>query len=390
MRNVPYKIIGGQNFYGRREIKDLISYLKVVDNGQDELAVRRIVNVPKRGIGDTSVEKVMAYADTYDMNMLDALFAADDIPGINRAAAGIKEFTSLISEFRNMSDKGESLSALFDSILARTGYMDELVREGTDEASVRIENIEELKNKIVTYENDTDDPTLSGLLEEIALVADIDNISENEDVVLLMTLHSAKGLEFPYVFMGGMEDRLFPSGMSLNSDDPDAVEEERRLCYVGITRAKERLFLSAARQRMMNGSTSYNPVSRFVREIPEDVMNGDGAYAIKKQAQTEQYNGDNESWNSSFAKRTPYASSGSNKKNVKNTVSMPLFGKEFKVSEEDIDYGVGDRVKHIKFGEGTVIELTKGTKDFEVKVEFDKAEYGVKRMFASFAKLKKI
>lgn len=401
LKNVPYKIIGGQNFYGRKEIKDIISYLKVIDNGQDELAVRRIVNVPKRGIGDASILKVMAYADTYDMSLIDALYAASDIPGLNRAASKIEAFTSLISEFKDYVVEGVSLEELYDSILERTGYMDELIAEGTDEASVRIENLNELKNKIVTYESEAETPTLSGLLEEIALVAEVDSVSENEDVVLLMTLHSAKGLEFPCVFLGGMEDRLFPSNMALNSDDSDAVEEERRLCYVGITRARENLHLSASRQRMMNGSTNYNPVSRFVKEIPGDVitMNGEGAYAIKKQEKN-LFESDNDfrSVNNTFSQRKPYSYDGSNTNRnsgksygySKSTAKMPLFGKEFKVTAADIDYGVGDRVSHVKFGEGTVLELNKGDKDYEVKVQFDKPEYGIKRMFASFAKLKKI
>ncbi len=369
LRNIPYRIIGGQNFYGRKEIKDIISYLKVIDNGQDEIAVRRIINVPKRGIGDTSVSKVIAYADTYDMSLIDALYDASNIPGLSRAAAKIETFTDLISEFRDYVEEGMSLADLYDAILDRTGYMAELVAENTDEASVRIENLNELKNKIVTYTEETEQPTLSGLLEEIALVAEVDSLSENEDVVLLMTLHSAKGLEFPCVFMGGMEDRLFPSGMALNSDDEDAVNEERRLCYVGITRAQEKLYLSASRQRMLNGSTNYNPISRFVKEIPTDViaMNGNGAHAIKKQSVKEEI----PTYNKTFAKK-------------------PVFGKEFKVTQAEIDYKVGDRVSHVKFGEGIVIGLTKSAKDYEVKVSFDKKEYGIKNMFASFAKLKKI
>ena len=380
LKNVPYKIIGGQNFYARKEIKDIICYLKVIDNGQDEIAVRRIINVPKRGIGTASVDKVAAYADTYELGIMDALYEVDNIPGISRAADKIAEFTDLIDEFRRMIDDGITLGDLFDEIMEKTGYMDELVAEGTDESEVRIENLTELKNKIVTYESDSDEPTLSGLLEEIALVAAVDSLSDNDDMVLLMTLHCAKGLEFPYVFLGGMEDRLFPSGMALNSDDPDAIEEERRLCYVGITRARENLFLSAARQRMMQGSTNYNPVSRFVKEIPEDVivMNGEGSFAIKKQQQAKAEADRAFNNISSFAKAKPY-SMGSSK---------PAFGKEFKVEPVKIDYTDGDRVRHVKFGEGTVLEIEKGDKDYEVKVEFD--NYGIKRMFASFAKLKKL
>lgn len=380
LKNVPYKIIGGQNFYARKEIKDIICYLKVIDNGQDEIAVRRIINVPKRGIGTASVDKVAAYADTYELGLMDALYEVDNIPGISRAAEKISDFTDLIDEFRRLIDDGITLGNLFDEIMGKTGYMDELIAEGTDEAEVRIENLTELKNKIVTYENDTTEPTLSGLLEEIALVADIDSLSENDDMVLLMTLHSAKGLEFPFVFLGGMEDRLFPSGMALNSDDPDAIEEERRLCYVGITRAREMLFISAARQRMMQGSTNYNPVSRFVKEIPEDVivMNGEGSFAIKRQQQAK-VEADRALNNiSSFARAKPYSMG----------TSAPAFGKEFKVETAKIDYTEGDRVRHVKFGEGTVLEIQKGDKDYEVKVEFD--DYGIKRMFASFAKLKKM
>lgn len=396
LRNVPYRIIGGQNFYGRREVKDLICYLKVIDNGMDEIAVRRIVNVPKRGIGAASVDKVAAYADTYEMSLLDALYDADNIPGLNRAVSKIKGFTELITELRHMLTQGTTLEKLYDEILERTGYMQELINEHTDEAEVRIENLNELKNKIVTYEEENEDPTLSGLLEEIALVADIDSLSEDEDMVLLMTLHSAKGLEFPCVFMGGMEDRLFPSGMSLNSEDPDAVEEERRLCYVGITRAEEELSLSASRQRMMQGNTTYNPISRFVKEIPSDIidMNGEGAYAFKRLMKASLDAERNMSEMRSFASAKPYSYSGRSGQGMKkpdfgkNNSAAPKFGREFKITEIEIDYAVGDRVHHVKFGDGTVLELEKGGKDYEVKVEFD--DYGIKRMFASFAKLKKI
>ena len=222
LRNVPYRVIGGQNFYGRKEIKDIISYLKAVDNGQDDMAVRRIVNVPKRGIGAASVDKMQEYADHFEMNLLEAMFEVSNIPGVNRAVAKVEGFTDLIVEFRNMLHDGATLSELYDAILEKTGYWDELVAEGTDESESRMENLIALKDKIVTYEDETEYPELSGLLEEIALVADVDNMIESEDKVLLMTLHSAKGLEFPCVFLVGMEDRLFPSGMALDSDDEDA------------------------------------------------------------------------------------------------------------------------------------------------------------------------
>ena len=371
MKNIPYKIIGGQNFYGRKEVKDLICYLKTIENGRDDMAVRRIVNVPKRGIGAASVDKVQAYADNFEKSLLDAMYEIGNVPGIGRAAAKIDAFVDLIDEFRSMLKNGALISEVYDAILEKTGYMDELILEETEEAQTRMENLTELKNKIVTYEEEAEYPNLADLLEEIALVADVDALVESEDKVLLMTLHSAKGLEFPCVFLGGMEDRLFPSGMALNSDDEDALEEERRLCYVGITRAKEKLFLSAAKQRMMHGSTNYNPVSRFVKEIPDDVisMNGNGSFAVKKQSDMLQK-----------AIQTNAA--------VRGSVTKTPFGKEFRVERLEIDYTVGDTVSHVKFGTGIVTNLISGGKDYEVTVDFETA--GTKRMFASFAKLKKL
>ncbi len=385
MKNIPYKIIGGQNFYGRKEVKDLICYLKAVDNGRDDMAVRRIVNVPKRGIGAGSVDKIQAYADTYEMGLLDAMFEAANIPGLNRAAVKVEGFTNLIMDFRDLLEEGAFLSELYDQILEQTGYWEELVKENTEEAEARMENLTELKNKIVKYEEEAEHPTLSELLEEIALVADVDNVIETEEKVLLMTLHSAKGLEFPCVFMGGMEDRLFPSGMALNSEEPDAVEEERRLCYVGITRAKEQLYLSAARQRMMHGSANYNPMSRFIKEIPEEVLriNGEGSYAMRKQNDSLKQARYNLSTQSASVSSKPYAYTGKN-----SILGTPSFGKEFKVERMEVDYTVGDTVRHIKFGNGIVTSLVSGGRDYEVTVDFEKA--GVKKMFASFAKLKKI
>lgn len=384
MQNIPYQIIGGQNFYGRREVKDLICYLKVIDNGQDNMAVRRIINVPKRGIGASSIDKLQVYADTYEMSLLEAMFEASNVPGLNRAVSKVEGFTNLIMDLRDMLAEGALISEVYDEILNRTGYWDELVAEHTDEAEGRLENLTELKNKIVKYEEEAEKPDLSELLEEIALVAEVDNVVDSDERVLLMTLHSAKGLEFPVVFLGGMEDRLFPSGMSLNSEDPDAEEEERRLCYVGITRAKEEIYLSAARQRMMHGSTNYNPISRFIREIPEDVMdvNGEGAYAMKRQsAVAKQVQQDLENRNISVSSK-PYSYRGG------MSGGKPAFGKEFKVERYEVDYAVGDTVQHVKFGTGVVTALVSGGKDYEVTVEFESV--GVKRMFASFAKLKKL
>lgn len=384
MRNIPYQIIGGQNFYGRREVKDLICYLKVIDNGQDNMAVQRIINVPKRGIGASSVDKLRAYADTYEMGLFEAMTEASSVPGLNRAAAKIEDFVDLIMDFRKMLLDGALISEVYDAILVKTGYWDGLLGEHTDEAEGRLENLTELKNKIVAYEEGTEHPDLSGLLEEIALVADVDNVVDADDRVLLMTLHSAKGLEFPVVFLSGMEDRLFPSGMALNSEDEGALEEERRLCYVGITRAKEELYLSAARQRMMHGSTNYNPISRFVKEIPQEVLtvNGDGIYAMRRQIATLETAKRNLENHAGTAGRKPYSYQ------TKPSGTKPAFGKEFKVERFEVDYSVGDTVSHVKFGRGIVTELVSGGKDYEVTVDFEKA--GIRRMYASFAKLEKV
>lgn len=367
IKNIPYKIYGGQNFYARLEVKDLLAYLKTVANGADDIAVKRIINVPKRGIGATTIGKIEAYALSQEISFMDALYQVEDVPGIGKAAAKIQRFTDLISDLRDELSQGLMLQELYDEILERTGYREELLAEHTEESMNRIENLEELKNKIVIYEENTEHPDLNELLEEVALVAEVDSLNSSDDKVVLMTIHSAKGLEFPYVFLCGMEDGLFPGNMTINSGDPEEMEEERRLCYVGITRAKDRLFLSSAKQRMMHGSNNYNPISRFIKEIPQELLDMGG---YRKAV------------NQTFApKPQPDVSPVFTRK--------PTFGKTFTVSRaETLDYGVGDRVRHVKFGEGTVQEIKNGGKDYEVSVDFD--TYGTKRMFASFAKLQKL
>lgn len=367
LKNIPYKIVGGVNFYQRKEVKDLISYLKVINNGQDDLAVRRIINVPKRGIGLTSINKVQEYAIERQIGFLDALFEADQIISLGKAAGKIKEFTNLIVSFREEMEK-LSLSELFSYILEKTGYIKELEAESTEEANARIDNIDELLNKIVVYEENTETPELNELLEEIALVADIDSLNDGGEAVVIMTLHSAKGLEFPYVFLGGMEDGVFPSYMTIVSEDPDEVEEERRLCYVGITRAKKKLYLSAARRRMVRGQSQFNKVSRFIGEIPRELIEVD--HGGERIAKAPRQQASMQVKKNSF-KESPYAA------------------REFTVKrEEHLDYGVGDTVRHMKFGEGVVTDIVSGGRDYEVTVEFTKA--GTKKMFASFAKLKKV
>lgn len=414
--NIPYRVYGGTNFYARKEIKDVLAYLKVINNSTDNLYFRRVVNVPKRGIGEASLSKVESFADAYGLSMMDAAARADEIPGMAaKTSAKIRQFAELITSFRDMLADGESLDSVYDRILEDTGYESELIAEHTEEAMTRLENIDELRNKVVEFTEDNEEAGLSEFLEEIALVSDLDAMSEDDNQVKLMTLHSAKGLEFPYVFICGMEDRVFPSGMALNSDDPDALEEERRLCYVGITRAMKKLYLSAAKERMMHGNRVYSDVSRFIREIPPMLFEHEADMknmAKRRESESvDRYNrgeGRRDAYGSSYGDtyagygggRTAGAASGRSygQKNPYSSYakqqsygqpsSQPSFGKAFVVnSVGKPDYAVGDRVRHIKFGSGTVEALEKGDKDYEVTVNFDRC--GVRKMFASFAKLKK-
>jgi DNA helicase-2/ATP-dependent DNA helicase PcrA len=366
LRNIPYKIVGGINFYQRKEIKDILSYLKVVDNGVDDLAVRRIINVPKRGIGAASIEKINIYAMENEISFFDAAVRADEIPTLGRGAGKIRDFTLMIGRLRKVLYE-EGIVAVFQAILEETGYVQELQREGTDEAQTRIENIDELMNKLVEYEEQTEVPSLSELLEEIALVADIDGLEEDSEKVVLMTLHSAKGLEFPYVFLAGMEDGVFPSYMTIISEKEEDLEEERRLCYVGITRAKKRLYLSAAQRRMMRGQAQYNRVSRFIAEIPKDLLEMENPFDSKEEIRM--------SLSQAVGRRQMF-----HKKPYQQS-KIPAPGKV------ELDYQEGDRVAHVKFGYGTVEKIQSGGRDYEVTVNFDK--FGVKKMFASFAKLQK-
>ncbi|MEG1902639.1 MAG: UvrD-helicase domain-containing protein [Clostridium sp.] len=427
LHNVPYRLVGGVNFYQRKEIKDILCYLKTIANGQDDLAVQRVINVPKRGIGATSIGKITMFASAGGMSFYNALLRIQAVPSIGKAATKIGVFTEQIEDFKaRLSEL--SLKELIEEVLVNTGYKKELEAEGEIEAETRLQNIEELINKAVSYSESVEEPTLDGFLEDVALVADIDNMDESENRIILMTLHSAKGLEFPYVYLSGLEDGLFPSSMSIMSDDKDAVEEERRLCYVGITRAREKLMLTASRQRMTNGETRYAKVSRFVDEIPDYLLeleeeksifgNRDDISGARPTAKNSPLPvPDSESpwgrslsgspWKnigsgsrggtriggtpkpfgtSTFGEKTnPYASS--NASSVSS--SAPAFGKTFTVEKaESLSYKEGDRVRHIKFGEGVVQVITDGVKDYEVTVDFDHA--GIKKMFASFAKLVKL
>ena len=373
--NIPYKIVGGINFYARKEIKDLLCYLKTIDNSADDLAVRRILNVPKRGIGATTVGRVQDYADYMNVSFYDALRVAEEVPSIGRSLNKIEGFVTFIQSLKSKA-QAYSVTEILEEVIDLTGYVDELKAEDTEESRARIENIDELISKTVSYEEamkaEGREATLSGFLEEIALIADIDTVDPDQDYVLLMTLHSAKGLEFPYVYLAGMEDGMFPSSMCIFSDDPTDMEEERRLCYVGITRAMKELTLTSARQRLVRGETQYNKVSRFVREIPRELVELGTTIQEHKPSMQE----------------TP--SPKNSYMQMRQTFrAKPFEAQNFKVTKAaSLDYGVGDTVRHIKFGVGIVRDIVEGGRDYEVPVDFDKV--GVKKMFAGFAKLKKI
>ena len=401
VEGIPYDVVGGTNFYARKEIKDLLAYLKTIDNGRDDLAVKRIINVPKRGIGAATIGKVQEYADIHGISFYDALRVADEISGIGKSVAKLKPFVTMIQSFRSKLEF-YGLEELIKDIIETTGYVTELEASDEEDAENRIENIDELISKIVAFEQIHDQPTLGEFLEEVALVADIDKLEKGGDKVLLMTLHSAKGLEFPHVYLAGMEDGVFPSYMSIASDDPGDIEEERRLAYVGITRAKEDLTICCAKMRMVRGETQANAVSRFVKEIPAELMDHRPAasrYAPPQQESSAGYG---------FARELPYQNktAAARPKAVlaKGTAAenkpfiaggragdfhMPGISKGVgAVTGGKPDYDVGDRIKHIKYGEGTVTDLEPGPRDYKVTVDF--AVAGQKIMYAAFAKLVKV
>ncbi len=381
VNNIPYKVVGGVNFYARKEIKDLLAYLKTIDNGRDDLAVRRIINVPKRGIGATTLSRVQEYADQEGIGFYQALRMADDISNIGRGGVKIKPFVTFIQTMRSKVEF-LSVSQLLQDIIEQTGYVEELEAEDSDEARARIENIDELISKATAYEETEETPTLSGFLEEVALVADIDSLTDDNDYVVLMTLHSAKGLEFPNVYLAGLEDGLFPGYMAITADDPMELEEERRLCYVGITRAMTDLTITCAKQRMIRGDTQYNKISRFVEEIPGNLLTRAVKQkpAVKPQSETS-----TQSFGRAGSKLNPLFNTRNVYQNKSYQTTSFASNSTSKIS---LEYTNGDRVKHIKFGEGTVQQIVEGGRDYEVTVQFDKV--GTKKMFASFAKLKKV
>ena len=376
---IPYRIIGAVNFYARKEIKDILCYLKTINNSADDIAIKRIINIPRRGIGQTTIGRISDYAFSQEMPFYEALRRVDEIPGCTRASAKIHSFVSLIEHFR-MKLRGEmySLEDMTQELLDVTGYVRELEAEDTDEANSRIENIESLMNKIVQYEEDNNGGTLNDLLEDIALVADIDTVSDDAEQVLLMTLHSAKGLEFPNVYICGMEETIFPGASAVFGDDPSELEEERRLCYVGITRAMKKLTLTSANQRMRNGEMNFNRPSRFINEIPRHLVKQTYGAVLKPET---------ESKPTEFS-RTKASLYTKDRKNpfANNPYIQKGMGSASPAGAPD--YQVGDRVSHTKFGQGIVRSLTKLTNDYEVVIEFD--GFGQRKLRSSFAKLTKL
>ena len=376
---IPYRIIGAVNFYARKEIKDILCYLKTINNSADDIAIKRIINIPRRGIGQTTIGRISDYAFSQEMPFYEALRRVDEIPGCTRASAKIHSFVSLIEHFR-MKLRGEmySLEDMTQELLDVTGYVRELEAEDTDEANGRIENIESLMNKIVQYEEDNNGGTLNDLLEDIALVADIDTVSDDAEQVLLMTLHSAKGLEFPNVYICGMEETIFPGASAVFGDDPSELEEERRLCYVGITRAMKKLTLTSANQRMRNGEMNFNRPSRFINEIPRHLVKQTYGAVLKPEV---------ESKPTEFS-RTKASLYTKDRKNpfANNPYIQKGMGSASPAGAPD--YQVGDRVSHTKFGQGIVRSLTKLTNDYEVVIEFD--GFGQRKLRSSFSKLTKL
>lgn len=398
LAGLPYNVIGGTNFYARQEIKDVLAYLKTIDNGRDDLAVKRILNVPKRGIGAASISKVQDYAEMKGISFYDALREGDQISSLGKAYAKIEPFVTMIQNFRTKAEY-YGIEDILRDVVEVTGYQEYLKSLNEDEEKIqeRVGNVEELFSKAVTYEQTHDEPTLSEFLEEIALVSDVDNMDDQNDRIRLMTLHSAKGLEFPCVYLTGMEDGLFPGYMSITADDKSELEEERRLAYVGITRAMEDLTLTYAQARMLKGETQYNPVSRFVREIPEELM--DNRLPNQKHWKEEENRAAavREAEEIFNLKPKAYIRPKATPQPVKpyiaqgigdlNRVAGIKRGADLE-KDTSLDYAKGDRVRHMKYGEGTVLDIAREPRDYKVTVLFDKA--GQKIMYASFAKLKRV
>ncbi|CDB32635.1 aTP-dependent DNA helicase PcrA [Clostridium sp. CAG:575] len=401
--SIPYKIIGGLKFYERKEIKDIISYLRLIQNPFDNLSLKRIINEPKRGIGKTSLDKIEQMSDEIGISMYEIIKDSDQY-GLNRVFLNSREFVNCIEELRAKKDDLK-LSELIKETLKKTGYTKALENENTIEAENRIENLDEFLTVAIEFEEESAENHLSDFLEGITLSSDIDNMEETEETVTLMTLHSAKGLEFPVVFLVGMEEGIFPGYKSIS--EPQELEEERRLCYVGITRAKENLYLTCSKQRTIFGSTSCNPVSRFLKEIPSDLLDGYEEAFGDNSKETSSNNlifGDSKySWtygsknNGNIktykvdTKEPTIAASSTNTGFAFRSAESFLNSLNKKATGTNVDlsqYQAGVRIFHKKFGEGTISKVEPEGDDLKVDIQFDKV--GHKRLMAKFANLEVI
>lgn len=398
--SIPYKIIGGQKFYERKEIKDIIAYLRLIQNSSDNLSLKRIINEPKRGIGKTSLDKIEQIAINSEISMYEVIKNAEQY-GLNRVYLNSREFINTIEELKSQKDE-LNISELIKITLKKTGYTQALQNEKTIEAENRIENLNELLTVAIEFEEQFAENSLSEFLEGITLSSDVDNLEEEEEAVTLMTLHSAKGLEFPVVFLVGMEEGIFPGYKSIS--EPKELEEERRLCYVGITRAKENLFLTCSKQRTIFGSTSYNPISRFLNEIPEELLEGyEEAFGENHKEQIfkdSSYNwsyGNKDNGNVKTYKineKEPVmvaSNKSSQNSNFMFRTAENFLSNLTKKSSNNVDlsqYKSGVRVSHKKFGEGTINKVEPEGEDLKVDINFDKV--GHKRLMAKYANLEVI
>lgn len=404
---IPYKVVGGLKFFERKEIKDIISYLRLIQNPMDNLSLTRIINEPKRGIGRTSLDKVQDLAVENETSMYEIIKNSDQY-GLNRVFMNSREFVNAIEELRNKKDD-ILISELVKLTLKKTGYTNALEEEKTLEAENRIENLDEFLTVAMEFEKQEADNSLQNFLEGMTLSSDIDNVDESEESVTLMTLHSAKGLEFPVVFLVGMEEGIFPGYKSIG--EPTALEEERRLCYVGITRAKRNLFLTCSKKRTMFGSTSYNMISRFVKEIPEELLDGaEEAFGENKETSSSRtfggYGSKNSFGDSGFSwSYGNKAVASTIKSSIKSGISTStstvasfgrtaesfLNGLANKSSNKKVDltqYEAGVKIYHKKFGEGIITKTEPEGDDLKVDIDFEK--YGHKRLMAKFSNLEVI